>query len=809
MAKKCLIRDNKFFTTDGKESELYKDLEKRVGEVEARELFLLSHTPTFKENRDKKQAQVSIVNKYNPAPNSYNTWVRSKEDVKTASEAFATAFEDGEMYSDFTVKDMKRALKDGSVTVYSSYEIKKGVFVTPSKMNAQEYAGGKNGKLFSKKVKLDEIAWIDEGEGQYAPISEEPTAEEILKYVENNFSNAQPLTDVEKSELVALDIENVETSEDLYNVLSDVFYKDGVFTPDAQKMKSIYSDSEIRAILSDVEVLARVKETIEKLRNTEPFNIIKIEENEDFSFKTLSPNIIGQFKSNNPLQEKAIYEEENGGEGFIKVPTIDENGEVVEQKLIYDEAVKVVDDTNVLRAVDAVINAPQEVNTQKVQDKVQKWMLNYGVDVSNLNREDFQTLKDFIENPTTENTIALEQALGFERKPKEQFIKISPQNRTYRKLKTTKTEQQLFDELSLIKTNTPDVYHQINKIDEQEMRNIVGNQNQATPEYELYKEYYNYKRENLRKEYRSIKNKKPIFTKRHLEKEGLQEAKMAFENYTYLNLPLSATYMEVAELLSTIENGEVLDKLPYNLIEEDYGVKEEKIRELIDLYHRAENVLYQAEKKISEYKEDLQNRDNIKSIQTNIETDINYLQDEFVADFAAEKLKNPNDEFYQQFKITENGIELVSNDEITIAKVMAQINSHPKLADYSLISKSLPNLKSVSPNTFQTKEDRRVVAVNNKQSLPSPITEVIILDDNFIEAKEETTEFLRIGENVFEQQEQGIYSKLQFEENPLYYTMKVSVPEYRTFEKSEEVSAEKEIKKLTDKKIEEENFSCL
>jgi len=52
--------------------------------------------------------------------------------------------------------------------LYIQATIKDGVFVTPSFMNAESYAG--SGKVYSKKVKLDAIAWIDEGEGQMANV---------------------------------------------------------------------------------------------------------------------------------------------------------------------------------------------------------------------------------------------------------------------------------------------------------------------------------------------------------------------------------------------------------------------------------------------------------------------------------------------------------------------------------------------------------------------------------------------------------------------------------------------------------------
>ena len=60
--------------------------------------------------------------------------------------------------------------KDGTITVYSSYPINNGTFVSTSYIQAQEYAGGKNGKVYSKTIPLTDIAWINGDEGQYAKI---------------------------------------------------------------------------------------------------------------------------------------------------------------------------------------------------------------------------------------------------------------------------------------------------------------------------------------------------------------------------------------------------------------------------------------------------------------------------------------------------------------------------------------------------------------------------------------------------------------------------------------------------------------
>lgn len=115
-----------------------------------------------------KEKQLEIINQYNPAPNTYNTWVRSVDDIKTFEEALADdeVAEYDEFNPDFDRAMAEQAIKDGEITVYSSYPIKQGVFVSPSYMEAESYSG--DGTVYSKRVPLDSVAWIDITQGQYA-----------------------------------------------------------------------------------------------------------------------------------------------------------------------------------------------------------------------------------------------------------------------------------------------------------------------------------------------------------------------------------------------------------------------------------------------------------------------------------------------------------------------------------------------------------------------------------------------------------------------------------------------------------------
>lgn len=143
--------------------------------------------------QDRKAKQLNLILKNNPANDDVHLWIRSTKDIHTAEEVFKEAYDNGEaMYPDFTLDMMDEALKSGKVTVYSSHPIKNGIFVTPSYMNASDYAGG--GRVYSKKIRLTDVAWIDESEGQYAPVKVSRTSRGNIQAMRNT---SQPVGQVD------------------------------------------------------------------------------------------------------------------------------------------------------------------------------------------------------------------------------------------------------------------------------------------------------------------------------------------------------------------------------------------------------------------------------------------------------------------------------------------------------------------------------------------------------------------------------------------------------------------------------------
>ena len=125
----------------------------------------------MQQDMQRKQLQLNIILSINPCNDDYHTWIRTLEDIKTLDETLND--EDYLGYDNFTEdltrKDLETAMMTGKIRVYSSYEIKNGTFVSPSYQIAKSYSG--TGRVHSKLVDINDIAWIDVTEGMYAKVT--------------------------------------------------------------------------------------------------------------------------------------------------------------------------------------------------------------------------------------------------------------------------------------------------------------------------------------------------------------------------------------------------------------------------------------------------------------------------------------------------------------------------------------------------------------------------------------------------------------------------------------------------------------
>lgn len=258
-------------------------------------------------------------------------------------------------------------------------------------------------------------------------------------------------------------------------------------------------------------VLGSVKEAIERLKRTPTITNDTILE---ATYKSNEVNILGKLKNQNPyIIQQDIIEEFGGVENpdlseikdrtideeflakFQRVPAISENGSPIVEEIIYPSAVKVVTDSRILESVDAILNAPSSVDTTVLEKKVSDNLLNYGIKVEGFSKDLLPYLREFLVNPTTENTKAFSNAYREEfnipEKQREYVVKMDNQGRDLVYLDTTQSEQQLFDSANLLRTETPNVYHKIERVDFQEMKRTLKLEENVT-ELQAYKDYFGY-----------------------------------------------------------------------------------------------------------------------------------------------------------------------------------------------------------------------------------------------------------------------------------------------------------------------------
>lgn len=155
---------------DLKDAQSVDDVYAQIKEILKREGARSTEKKFSLKEDERKQAQLEVIRKSNPVEDDYHTWIRSTDDIHTFREALNDPewADYDEFDPDYTKAMAEKALESGEIEVFSSYPIQNGVFVTPSRMEAESYAG--RGKIYSKTVKTDDVAWIDPTQGQFAPV---------------------------------------------------------------------------------------------------------------------------------------------------------------------------------------------------------------------------------------------------------------------------------------------------------------------------------------------------------------------------------------------------------------------------------------------------------------------------------------------------------------------------------------------------------------------------------------------------------------------------------------------------------------
>lgn len=195
-----------------------------------------------------KQKQLDIIKSNNPVNDDYHTWIRNVEDIKTLEETINDSdWSNYDEYNpDLSRQDIENAIDSGKIMVYSSYPIKQGVFVSPSKMEAESYSS--NGKVYSKEVNINDVAWIDPTQGQYAkvydilPTKYSQNTKEWNDYLKENFPSSGTKTKMSDIKLpISEDIKNGSKKSSILNPneISKLTKEDANTTPTLPKRGSV------------------------------------------------------------------------------------------------------------------------------------------------------------------------------------------------------------------------------------------------------------------------------------------------------------------------------------------------------------------------------------------------------------------------------------------------------------------------------------------------------------------------------------------------------------------------------------------
>ena len=112
-----------------------------------------------------KEQRFKAITKANPMYDDYHLGIREVDDVKNLDEVL-----DDFGNPDISLEMLQDAIKNDKIKVYSSRPIEAGSFVTPSKMMAQDYAGGPNKPIYEIEVSPYDIGWLSGDEGQIARV---------------------------------------------------------------------------------------------------------------------------------------------------------------------------------------------------------------------------------------------------------------------------------------------------------------------------------------------------------------------------------------------------------------------------------------------------------------------------------------------------------------------------------------------------------------------------------------------------------------------------------------------------------------
>ena len=291
---------------------------------------------------------------------------------------------------------------------------------------------------------------------------EEPSKQNVIKYAIEENKTEEKLT---KEQLVDLqDFSNFDTQK-----LQDAFYdKSGLFiVSESRLVKSgLYNEYEASSIARDTQLQNKIKDSLERLKNT-PQEELNIEEVE------VDRSVIGEFNSfgklvalNPFLAEKEMTEDQKQADTFIEVDSVIRQKNTTETEITLQQTAKQTENNKVSTLLNLSLETLQnnEGATREVLNEIEDDLIEDSIDVIGLKDQPIDeslidylnTLNIFIEEPSTENTklFAEKSDEYFKRDltPKKETV-VGEDGKEYVKLNTELSEEEVYNQQGLIKVD--------------------------------------------------------------------------------------------------------------------------------------------------------------------------------------------------------------------------------------------------------------------------------------------------------------------------------------------------------------------
>lgn len=648
-------------------------------------------------------------------------------------------------------------------------------------------------------------------------VNGEPNVNDVIQFIQSKNYEGETLSQEEMNEVSNVLLGTTfESSDDLFRALKRGFMPNGVYNPSETSLMAsgVYSRVEARRLLDTEEAQLKAYEMMHKIKNSDTIpNATQVDST--YITVTSSYNSFGTLKKANPFLNEKTAREILGGikdetlfsnqaeanslefankkfnelSALTKVTKMKVEGgrtfphtNIDDLRIRLQETLTLPSDAKLINNLNYILDISNEVwnrefqNVRTLLNEVEKKSVDIGLDLSNLNEESYDKTPTEVKSllNAVRNFAMLQNESTFEVLVGEYvtFFDISETNNT--------ATLDLSDEVAgkkLVYTNS-----------QQDSYNLFETQGLLPLGNNLYQRVNTNKslEETVDIVYQTLVSGKKIIPQNAFEYDITNPANEEFVKEDIENYAAKAS--------KDIENSSA------------YDTHTLKKMVLFSAYFGT---------KLSNNKAVPTVTSEISLIE-NYPSNAQYLKTDFIADFnkqmLKEKVKNSEkyNSFYKHFDISEQGIELVNNDSITMREIKPFLT--PDLINHFRLKKEGINFDAVNEATNDAVNE--VVLRNYYTNYPKalPLYKGTYQMDNGTLITNTTPSFLRTDEGLFEYIEtvgkKALFAPLEVNNSDFkIYSTALGAPvlgEISKFNVSQGVKADKKINNLYNKKQDDE-----